>query len=101
MVSLFALYQRPEDEKEFLTHYVAVHVPLAQKMPGLLSLEWGATEGLPTVPQDPWFLVAEMRFATRETLYEALRSPEGREAALDIEKFAHGLVTMRMVQWHE
>lgn len=99
MVSLFALYQRPSDERAFLDHYAAVHVPLAQKMPGLISLEWGLQTLLSQKTPDPWFLVAEMRFPDRETLMAALSSAEGKAAGRDLDSFAKDLVTMRMVEW--
>lgn len=101
MVSLFALYRRPSDEKAFLEHYRTVHVPLAAKMPGLLKLNWGRQTLLGNKSEDSLFLVAEMRFSDREAMMNGLNSPEGRAAAHDLEILAKGLVTMRMVEWND
>ncbi len=99
MVSLFALYRRPQDEAEFLAHYEMVHVPLANRMPHLLSITWGRPESLDGPDSDLWFLVAEMRFDNRDAMTAALHSPWGQAAGQDIQQFAPGLLTMRMVEW--
>lgn len=100
MVSLFALYRRPQDEAVFLDHYQSVHVPLARRMPGLLTLDWGTPASLNTGDGDQdWFLIAEMRFDTKDAMTEALQSSEGRLAGEDVNSFAAGLLTMRTVQW--
>jgi uncharacterized protein (TIGR02118 family) len=99
MVSLFALYRKPENADTFLDHYRTIHAPLALRLPGLCSLEWGMASGLPSGDADDWFLVAEMRFESSQAAMEALKSPEGRAAAADIRTFAEDLLTMRMVEW--
>ncbi len=101
MVSLFALYRKPDNESAFLQHYETIHAPLARQMPGILSLEWGRQELLFSPEADPWFLVAEMRFSTRDAMMAALNSPQGRAAGADLNGFARGLVIMRMVEWHD
>ncbi len=97
MISLFVLYQKPQNEETFLDYYRHHHVPLAKTMPGLLSLDWG----FPRVVSDQadWYLVAEMRFQDREKMHAALNSSEGQAASRDVETFAAGLVTMRVVEW--
>jgi uncharacterized protein (TIGR02118 family) len=102
MVSLFALYRRPADEKAFLSHYETVHVPLAKRLPGLIDLKWGKPEELGDrhrPDEDFWFFVAELTFADKSTLVGALESVEGQAASRDVQTFADGLLTMRTVQW--
>lgn len=99
MVSLFALYRKPDDVDQFLEHYQTIHVPLARQLPGLRSLEWGMPLALSSGDAPGWFMVAEMRFASREAALQAMKSREGRAAADDINLFAPDLVTMRMVDW--
>lgn len=99
MVSLFALYRRPDDEAGFLEHYRTIHAPLARGMPGLVSLDWGLSAEVSSHDDAPWFVVAEMRFVSREAALDALRSSPGRAAANDVRTFAAGLLTMRMVEW--
>lgn len=103
MVSLFALYRRPPDEQAFLLHYETVHVPLARRLPGLIDLKWGQPQALPPHDRreddDPWFFVAELTFPSKNVLVSALESAEGQAASRDVQAFANGLLTMRMVQW--
>lgn len=99
MVSLFALYLRPTDEQDFLAHYRDVHAPLAQALPGLISLDWGPCRSMGSGDDNPWFLVAEMRFQDSAAAQHALASPQGRAAGDDVNQFAGGLLTMRMVEW--
>ncbi len=100
MVSLFALYRRPEDEEAFLSYYRDVHVPLASRMPGLAEIQWGKQELIGSEdPSDPWFVVAEMRFKDRASLMAAVTSEQGKAAAEDTKYFAEGLLTMRVVEW--
>ncbi len=99
MVSLFALYRRPQDEVEFLSHYRDVHAPLALQLPGLLSLDWGREAAMGGTGDEPWFLVAEMRFSDRQAMDSALQSPQGKAAAADLKTFAKGLLTMKAVEW--
>lgn len=101
MVSVFALYTKPADEQAFLDHYAQVHAPLARSLPGLLSLNWGQPGPLFQADDSGWFLIAEMRFGDRDAALAALASEAGRNAGQDLARFAKGLVTMRMVEWHE
>ncbi len=48
---------------------------------------------------EPWFLVAEMRFSDRQAMDSALQSPQGKAAAADLKTFAKGLLTMKAVEW--
>lgn len=98
MVSLFALYQQPENEQQFLRYYETVHLPLAKNMPGVLSLDWGHPRAM-SQGDHPWWLVAEIRFSDRDAMRASMDSPEGRAASRDVDNFAKGLVTMRVVEW--
>lgn len=100
MVSLFAIYEKPANESEFLDHYKEIHMPLVKQMPGLLNASWGLVESLSHRDPAP-YLVAEMRFSDRDSLQAAMRSPSGQKASEDLQQFAPGLVTMRVVQWNE
>lgn len=93
MVTLVALYRRPSDEAGFLSYYENVHVPLALKMPGMLSLSHGRISHDLT-GDGSVFYMALMTFPDRNTLKQALTSPEGQAASRDVNNFAPGLLTL-------
>lgn len=97
MVKLVALYKRPDDPEAFEHHYTETHLPLVRKMPGLRRLEAGRITGA-VGGEAPYFLIAEMYFDDQEALRAALRSPEGRAAGEDLQRFAAGMVTMMYTQ---
>lgn len=97
MVKLVAIYRKPENVEEFDRHYYNIHAPLAEKMPGLLKLEVNKIYGTPMGESD-LHLIAEMYFENRESLANALSSPEGRAAGKDLMGFAGKLVTMHFAE---
>lgn len=94
MVKLTALYRQPQDVPEFEKRYFEGHIPLAEKMPGLLKVEVTKFTGTPMGDQSPYYLQADLYFESSETLQSSMRSPEGRAAAKDVMSFAGNLVTM-------
>lgn len=86
MEKLLVLYPPQPNADAFKAHYVQNHIPLAGKMPGLQSLQYGfdvqALAGDAT-----FFCVFEGDFADG-TLEAAMGSPEGRSVAEDVPNFA-------------
>ena len=93
MVKLIALYKAPPDPEEFDRHVQTVHAPLVRKYPGLLKLELTTITGA-SLGDTPYHLVAEMYFASTESLQAALASPAGRAVAKDLMSFAAPFVTV-------
>ncbi|TCP67336.1 EthD family reductase [Baia soyae] len=94
MVKLTALYRQPEEVQEFETRYFEGHLPLARKMPALLKMEVTRFTETPMGDHPPYYLQADLYFASKEALDAAMKSPEGRAAAKDVMSFAGNLVTM-------
>lgn len=94
MVKLVALYKQPEDAKAFDEHYFQTHLPLANKMPGLIKATVTKYTGTPMGGESPYYLQADMYFENMEALQSAMASPEGKAAAKDLMGFAGKLVTM-------
>lgn len=94
MVKLVALYKYPEDVETFDKHYFNIHLPLTQKMPGLLKVEVTRFQETPLGEKSPYHLQAELYFENMDQLKTSMASPEGRAAAKDIWKLASNLVTM-------
>jgi uncharacterized protein (TIGR02118 family) len=83
------LYRPPADREAFNSYYERVHLPLAQKLPGVraarYSLDVAAPEGAPA-----FTAVFEADFDSAEDMAAALASPEGAAAQADIPNFATG-----------
>jgi len=93
MVTLIALYRKPQDPAEFDRHFDGVHTPLVQKYPGLRKLE--ITRFTDSPPGGvKHHLMAEMYFDSRESLDAALASSEGKAVARDLMRFAADIVTV-------
>jgi uncharacterized protein (TIGR02118 family) len=90
---LTVCYGHPKDPAAFDAYYEATHRTLAENVPGLESFtarHCVSPDGSPA----PYYLIAELGFASREALDAGLASPEGGAAAADLANFADGGVTM-------
>jgi uncharacterized protein (TIGR02118 family) len=93
VVRLIALYSQPEDPAAFDAHYRDVHAPIVRRYPNLLSMRLTKADGVGGRPA-AYYLMAEMSFATRADLDEALASEQGRESGRDLRNFAQAGVTL-------
>jgi uncharacterized protein (TIGR02118 family) len=96
VVRLIALYSQPDDPSAFDAHYRDVHAPIVRRYPGLRGLRLTRTDGVAGRPAD-YYLMAEMSFASRADLDEALASDAGRESGRDLRNFAQAGVTLFVV----
>ena len=87
-VKLVVLYTQPADSGAFDQHYLGVHVPLVQAIPGLQRFEAGRFEGALDGGEHSWYRIAELYFADRAALDGALSSAEGQATAADYGKLA-------------
>ena len=93
MVRLIALYSQPEDPAAFDAHYRDVHAPIVARYPGLTEVRLTKADGIGGRPA-PFYLMAEMSFASRADLDAALGSDAGRESGRDLRNFAQAGVTL-------
>ena len=93
MVRLIVLYSQPEDPAAFDAHYRDVHAPIVERYPNLVSMRLTKADGIGGRPA-AYYLLAEMSFATRADLDEALASEPGRESGRDLRNFAQTGVTL-------
>ncbi len=90
---LTVCYGHPADPAAFDAHYTSTHAPLAEKIPSMASYTYRHCESLDG-SQPPYYLLAELSFASREAMNAALASPEAQAAIADVPNFATGGVTM-------
>ncbi len=93
MVKLIALYKNPSNIEEFERHYFETHMPLVEKIPGLLKTEAAKLKGFPG--QDAkYYMVTEMYFDSLDSLNAGMASSEGKAAARNLMSFAQEFVEM-------
>lgn len=92
MHDVIVLYNHPDDQAAFDEHYIRRHVPLVQKLPGLVDFTWGTTDtsGAPA----PYHVIARMTFADRAAADTAFASPAGAASVEDLGHFAGAGVTV-------
>jgi uncharacterized protein (TIGR02118 family) len=87
-VKLVVLYTKPEDAAAFDAHYRDTHLPLADKIPGLLRWELAHFGGAADGGEVPYHQIAELYFADQAAVDAAFGSAEGQATAADYGKIA-------------
>ena len=87
MHKVVVLYPPQPDPEAFKAYYVATHVPLVRKLPGLLALRYSFdVQG--GSGDSPYFCVFEGEFADAAAMGAAFGSPEGQATVADVPNFA-------------
>lgn len=90
------LWTTPRDPEAFDRHYREVHIPLANKTPGVrrytVSRNASVARGAET-----YYLVAELDFDDLTALRTAFATPEGRAVAADVANLEATGATMHSV----
>ncbi len=92
MVKLTVLFGYPEDPEAFEEYYANQHLPLAAKIPNVQRFESGRVRAVDN-GKPPYHRIAELWFESAERMGEALSSPEGEAATVDLPNFATGGAT--------
>lgn len=87
-VKLVVLYTRPENAEEFDEHYLGVHGPLVDKIPGLQRWDSARLVAAADGGEHTYYRMAELYFADQAALEAALGSAEGKAAAGDYGQIA-------------
>ena len=91
MVKLVAMYKTPSDIEMFEKHYFENHMPLVEKIPGLIKSEVSKLKVLPGTESD-YYMMAEMYYEDMDAFNAAMASPEGKASARDLVNFAKNMV---------
>jgi len=86
MVKMIALYTEPTDREAFDSHYFGTHIPLVNKIPGLVKTEVNRVTGAASGPA-PYYLMVSLYFNSKEEMDTALATPEGRATGKDLRNF--------------
>jgi len=87
-VKLVVLYTPPADSDGFDEHYLGVHGPLVQTIPGLLHFESARLVGAADGGEQTYSRIAELSFADQAALEAALGSEQGKATAADYQQIA-------------
>ena len=77
------LYTQPDDVDGFLAYYRDTHIPIAQTLPGIQQTSVSRITGTPRGTEAPYFLKAELTFASSEDLTAALSGDQGMNVSRD------------------
>lgn len=98
MVKVVVLYKQPEDSEAFDKYYYSTHIPLVEKVSGLVKTEISKFTSGVGGPA-PYYLMAELYFNNEEEMNQALATPEARAMSKDVRNFAKpDAVTMAFAQ---
>lgn len=89
MHKLLVLYPHPADPEHFENHYRTVHLPLASKLPGVLSARFSLQINAGEAP-GPYFAIFEAEFENGQALQDAMASEWGRKVSEDVPNYASG-----------
>ncbi|HEY5334877.1 MAG TPA: EthD family reductase [Mycobacteriales bacterium] len=87
-VKLMVLYTQPDDPDAFDKHYLGVHGPLVDKLPGLDRWESAKFVAAPDGGEETYYRMAELYFADPDAMQAALGSEEGAATAADFAEIA-------------
>jgi uncharacterized protein (TIGR02118 family) len=93
MITLFALFRKPEEVQEFDKHFNESLIPLLRNVPGLQGLHVTRITGA-ALGESKYHVVAELQFNDRRTMDAALSSKEGKAVVRNIMSFAADLITV-------
>ena len=100
MYKLFAFYTEPpaEEKAAFEEHYRTTHVPLCQKIPGLVSIEADRFTGAMGGGSAPYYMVAILTFNSKEEYEAGMATPEGKAVGRDTRNFPKGILSMAFAE---
>ncbi len=87
-VKLVVLYTQPDDAAAFDEHYLKVHVPLVEKIPGLVRFEGARCAAAADRGELTYHRIAELWFEDQDSLQAGLGSEEGKATARDYGQIA-------------
>lgn len=91
-MKLVALYNHPADPTAFDEAYFGEHIPLVQKVPGLLDTK--ITRLRASMRGHDYYLMAELHFADEAAFKTGMNSPEMAAAGESLDSFAKGEYTL-------
>ncbi|OLO39038.1 hypothetical protein BTR23_10915 [Alkalihalophilus pseudofirmus] len=83
MAKVMVVYDQPSNKEGFDEHYFGTHVPLAEKLPNVRSVQANRVVGVQNSETNP-YLVVQLEFENAEELNQGLGSPQGQDLTADV-----------------
>jgi uncharacterized protein (TIGR02118 family) len=87
-VKLVVLYTHPDDADAFERHCADIHMPLVDKVPGLLRTETGKVRAALDGGEKIYHRITELYFADQAAMQAGFGSAEGKATSSDYAKIA-------------
>jgi len=87
MIKLTVLYKHPSDPAAFDAHYFGTHMPLTDKMPGLVRNEVVKITGGLDGSQAPYYIQTDLVFESAEAMMAGMGSAESIAVVTDMANF--------------
>jgi uncharacterized protein (TIGR02118 family) len=87
-VKLVVLYTHPADPAAFDEHYMSVHMPLVEKLPGLERAETSKFVAALDGGEHTFYRSATLYFRDNDAMGAAMGSPEGQATNADFAQIA-------------
>ncbi|HEX2321944.1 MAG TPA: EthD family reductase [Streptosporangiaceae bacterium] len=85
-VKLVVLYTQPEDTEAFEQHYADTHMPLVDRIPGLVRVETGLVGAAADGGEKVFHRITELYFADPDEMQAGFGSDEGKATAADYQE---------------
>lgn len=90
MYNLFVFYTEPpaEEKAAFEEYYRTTHLPLCEKIPGIVSVVANKFTG-----QAPYHMITVLSFNNKEEYEAGMATPEGKAVRSDTRNFPKGIMS--------
>ena len=89
-VKITITFWEPRDPDAFVRHYVDVHAPLVQALPGLRAYEYGRALTNFDGSEPDAFWVVSLTFDDADAMHASFASPAGLKTTADMSNFITG-----------
>ena len=84
MIKISVSYQTPKDPEAFDKHYLGVHIPMCDKLPGIKRIEVTKYNGTLDGKAAPYYLQTDLVFDSQDAAMAAFGSDVGKEVVADV-----------------
>ena len=84
MIKISVAYQTPNDPAAFDAHYLGTHIPMCDKLPGIVRCEVTKYTGALDGSAAPTYLQTDLVFESQDLAMAAFGSPQGKDLVADM-----------------
>ena len=84
MIKISVCYETPNNPESFDTHYLGVHIPMCQNLPGIKRIEVTKYKGTLDGKPAPYYLQTDLVFDSQDAAMAAFGSDAGKDVVADV-----------------